>query len=142
MIHTVTVNSRIFSTDDSQTQRADFKLPITEFRSISAVQLPCVLNYIVDADSSYTVDLTQFGTKMRMLAIKSTRPIYLSLETADVTYTYPPMTFFHQLVNSPEDLAPLVTSLTVTVPPAASTPISGAPPRYPRAFVEMFVLYE
>jgi hypothetical protein len=144
MPHTITVSSRIFSSDDSQTQRADFKLPLTEFRSISNVQLPGIFNYLLDEDSSFTVDLSQFGTKLRLLAVKSTRPVSLALATNDVnvTYNYPPMTFFHHFINSSEDLAPRVESITITVPPQSTSTTGQLPARYPKALVEMFVLYE
>jgi hypothetical protein len=142
MTYTVVASSRIYSSDDINTQRTDFKLPLTEFRDVRTVQLPNVLNFNLEENTTFTVDLTQHGTYLRILALKSTRPVGLELVTAQATYTYPPMTYFQQLYDSPEPMSVSPTALNIIVPAAATASISPAPPRYPRALVELFVFAE
>lgn len=142
MVHTIVASSRIYSADDLLTQRTDFKLPLTEFRDVRTVQLPNVMNYNLEEDTTFTVDLTPHGTYLRVLAVKSTRPVGLELVTADVTYSYPPMTYFQQLFDSAEKIMVAPTALNIIVPAPSVTSISPQPPRYPRALVELFVLAE
>lgn len=142
MTYTVTVSSRIFSSDDLQTLRTDFKLPLTEFRSINPMQMPNILTFLLEEDSTFDVDLSQYGAKLRLLALKASRPVYISMTNGTDTYNYPALTYHQLLLDSAEDLASSITTMTLTVPPAPTIAPTTLPPRYPKAVVELFALFE
>lgn len=141
MTYTVSIKNTIYSTNSLGSTRAEFNLPLTDLKSTSTVpQYPNSLSTLVLESSSVGIDLSKFGTKLRALAFKSTRPVAVFIITPLKEYELPLTTFFTHLVDSKEDALTNATELRIECPPASTTAISPAPANYPNALVELFVL--
>jgi hypothetical protein len=146
MAHIVSVQSHIFSKDEILSQRTEFKLPLTEISNLDSTLHPCTFNFCIAENYHEIIDLQAIGGKLRLLAVKSTRPVEVVLTYLDDTESVSPkLTYYQLLFNSQEvEFIPLVKSITFNVVPAsvvnpAPVPL---PPTYPRAIIEVFALLE
>lgn len=144
MSHTISIQSHIFSKDDILSQRTEFKLPLTEIYNASDVLHPNTFNFCIAENYFETIDISALGGKLRLLSVKSTRPIEIVLtDVNDVETKSPYVTFYQLLFDSKEETyIPLVDKITFNVPLASVVSPVPPPSKYPRAIVQVFALVE
>ena len=138
MSQTVTIESKIASTDSINTTRLEFSLPITRLTGLD--QYSNSVSTQIAAASVKTFDLTGYGSKLKSLAVKATRPIGIFIITDDKEYELPLSTYCCLRSDTKEDLLTSATAIRLEVPPAALSAPSPAPALYPNAGIDLYFL--
>jgi hypothetical protein len=141
MSYTTTLDSSIIVNDAFGTHNIEFRLPTTELRSISPVQTPFTFTALLEPAEVWSLDCSNLGDTIRLVAFKSSRPIRIKLiNSIDEEYVMPYSTYLEYLLDTSEEVAETLKTIEVTVAAEPVTAPTQRPARYPNALLELFIL--
>lgn len=144
MSYTISTSSLSECVASGNSVKTLLRLPDTILGTSASPVYPVSYSTKVNAGESETFDLAAKGyTKVRLLVVRSTRPIRLTLDIPEGGYTLPQATFAQLVLDTKEQGAgdPLI-SIVFDVPAAPGTPPSPRPEAYPAALIDVFLACE
>jgi hypothetical protein len=141
MSYNVTAAAVVTSTSSLNNNKSSFALPELSFGSVASLIYPQTFNLLVEQNTTETINLAGIGgSSIKLIAVRSTRPVNLTFVGNPTTFTTPLVTWYMHILSTPEALVNTITSIGVQLGSAPATPPIPLSPSYPSSVVEVFVV--
>lgn len=140
MTYQISVASNVSSKNAPNNTISEFNLPETIFGTLEQL-FPQQQTILMLPNTTEDVQLFALGfTGIKVLVVKSTRPINVTLTTAVDSFTIPSTTYLLWVIDTLEDIQAAVETITLTTPILPLAAPVPPPVAYPNTIVEIFVV--